>query len=34
MSKLPEALAGYDSERRRIGESIAAHGRQLGAKLE
>jgi 2-polyprenyl-6-methoxyphenol hydroxylase-like FAD-dependent oxidoreductase len=34
MSKLPEALAGYDLERRRIGNSIAAHGRQLGAKLE
>jgi 2-polyprenyl-6-methoxyphenol hydroxylase-like FAD-dependent oxidoreductase len=34
MSKLPEALAGYDIERRRIGESIAAHGRQLGAKLK
>jgi 2-polyprenyl-6-methoxyphenol hydroxylase-like FAD-dependent oxidoreductase len=34
MSQLPEALAGYDIERRRIGESIAAHGRQLGAKLE
>lgn len=34
MSKLPEALAEYDIERRRIGELIAAHGRQLGAKLE
>lgn len=34
MSKLPEALAEYDIERRRIGEFIAAHGRQLGAKLE